>query len=223
MLGCSRLLMRHAVLLFALAASQAVPAEELTLRDDKIAQTPQGREQLKYLVNCALPADVTVIASAGEQRYALPGAMGLAPAWATRPLTPSEQRRVSACMLARTNLFGVPVQISMRSDAADATKSLEADAGERRDYPFFEAGFFGNLFQEQPEGYVCTGDAPSSRMRHLRSLLRVCSLPITNAPGASYVSRCGFVMVGACRDHAFVQNGVDYSADVLNVYLPASK
>jgi hypothetical protein len=220
---CSGLFMNHVrlgVCWLALAASSASSATELTLRDEQFAQTPRGREQLKYLVNCALPADVTVVATADNQRYTFPGGMGLAPGWSTQPLTTAEQRRVSACMLARTNFFGVPVQISVRNDAANASASLQTDDAERRDYPFFEAGFFGNLFEEKPSGFVCTGDTPPSRARHLRTLLRVCSLP---GQVAQDISRCGFVMVGSCSEHAFVQNGVDYSADVLKVYLPAAK
>jgi hypothetical protein len=220
---CTGLLLRYGALLFLLATSAALPAAELMLRDEKLAQTAEGREQLKYLVNCALPADATVVAVADNQRFSFPGGMGLAPGWATKPLTAAEQRRVSACMLARTNRFGVPVQLSIRSDAADAPTSLHADADERREFSFFEAGFFGNLFLEQPEGYVCTGDTPSQRMPHLRSLLRVCSLPMTGTETASGISRCGFVMVGACKGRPFVQNGTDYSSDVLNVYLPGPR
>lgn len=217
---CTGLLLRYGALLFLLAISAAGDAAELMLRDEKLAQTAEGRQQLKYLVNCALPADDTLIAVADNQRFSFPGGMGLAPEWATRPLTAAQQRRVSACMLARTNRFGVPVQISIRSDAADAPESLRTDADERRAFPFFEAGFFGNLFLEKPEGYVCTGETPPQRTPHLRSLLRVCSLPMTGEHAASGISRCGFVMVGACKEHAFVQNGTDYSSDVLNVYLP---
>ena len=33
----------------------------------------------------------------------------------------------------------------------------------------------------------------------------------------------GFVMVGACKGRPFVQNGTDYSSDVLNVYLPGPR
>lgn len=220
---CTGLLLRYGALLFLLAPSAALPAAELMLRDEKLAQTAEGRQQLKYLVNCALPADATVIAVADNQRFSFPGSMGLAPDWATRPLTAAQQRRVSACMLARTNRFGVPVQLSIRSDATDAPESLHTDADERRKFPFFEAGFFGNLFLPQPEGYVCTGDTPPQRTPHLRSLLRVCSLPLSGADAASGISRCGFVMVGACKERSFVQNGTDYSSDVLNVYLPGPR
>lgn len=220
---CTRLLLRYGTLLFLLLTSTALPAAEVMLRDAKMAQTAEGREQLKYLVSCALPRDTTVIAVADNQRFSFPGSMGLAPSWATRPLTAAEQRRVSACMLARTNRFGVPVQLSLRSDAADAPESLHADADERHGFPFFEAGFFGNLFLENPEAYVCTGDTPPQRMPHLRSLLRVCSLPMSGTEASSGISRCGFIIVGSCKDRPFVQNRTDYSSEVLNVYLPGPK
>lgn len=220
---CPRLLLRYSALLFLLAASAALPAAELMLRDAKMAQTAEGREQLKYLVSCALPQDTTVIAVADNKRFSFPGSMGLAPGWATQSLTAAEQRQVSACMLARTNRFGVPVQLSLRSDAADAPESLHADADEQRGFPFFEAGFFGNLFLEHPEGYVCTGDTTPQGTPHLRSLLRVCSLPMSGTDASSRVSRCEFIIVGSCKERPFVQNGTDYSSEVLNVYLPGPK
>ncbi len=223
MLRCTGLFLRYVALLFLLATAGAGHAIEFTLRDEKLAQTAEGRQQLKYLVNCALPADASVIAVVDDQRFSFPGGMGLAPEWATQPLTAAQQRRVSACMLARTNRFGVPVQLSIRSEATDAPESLRTDADERRAFPFFEAGFFGNLFLEQPEGYVCTGETQPQRTPHLRSLLRVCSLPMSGAHAASGISRCGFVMVGACKERPFMQNGADYSSDVLNVYLPGPR
>lgn len=207
-----------AALLF-LAASSAAPAAELTLRDEKLAMTQEGREQLKYLVSCALGPEDTVTARANDRQYVFHGSMGLAPGWAVRPLSDREQRLVSACIFARTNYFGVPVQISMRSDAPDAPESLRADSSERRDYPFFEGGFFGNLFLESPEAYVCTGDDVPGRVPHLRASLRVCSLPLQGNGGAQ-VSRCRFVMAGDCAARMFIRNGVDYSSEVLKVYLP---
>src|SRR4051794_453827 len=90
---------------------------ELALRDEILVQSPDGRQVLKYLVSCALPADVTVVAEHGGQRYSFPGGAALAPAWSTRALSAAEERLVSACMLARTNFFGKPVEISMRNDA----------------------------------------------------------------------------------------------------------
>src|SRR4051812_30803658 len=98
-MSCSGLL-RFCALVFLLAASTALPAAELMLRDEKLAQTPEGRQQLKYLVSCAVPEGTTVIAIAGNERFAFPGSMGLAPGWTTQPLTDGERRRVSACMLA---------------------------------------------------------------------------------------------------------------------------
>jgi hypothetical protein len=198
-------------------------AAEFNLRDEKLVKTPEGREQLKYLVGCALAPEDSVTAQAGNLHYVFHGSMGLAPGWATRPLNDREQRMVSACIFARTNYFGVPVQISMRSDAADAPESLRSDSSEQRDYPFFEGGFFGNLFLEKPEAYVCTGDDSPARMAHLRALLRVCSLPLQQQHASLPVSQCHFVIAGACSMRAFHRNGVDYSSEVLKVYLPGRK
>ncbi|RZI43553.1 hypothetical protein EGT07_07175 [Herbaspirillum sp. HC18] len=207
-------------LFFLAGIAATTPAAELTLRDEKIAQIAEGRTQLKYLVNCALAPDDTVIADVDGRRYTFHGGMELAPAWATQPLSTQEQRLVSACILARTNYFGVPVQLSIRSDAGDVPASLSTDIDERRDYPFFEGGFFGNIFLEQPEAYVCTDDNGADRVPHLRSLLRVCSLPMTSQQS---ISRCGFTIAGDCGSEAYLQNGADYSTQVLKAFLPGRK
>jgi len=203
---------------------QTAFATELTLRDEQLVQTPEGRQLLKYIVNCALPADVTLAFKVKDERYVLPGALGLAPGWSTRALTGQEERRVSACVLARTNFFGIPVQLSMRSDAPDMQHALKADGSEQHAFPFFEAAFFGNIFKPRQEMYVCMGDVPGgeypARQKHLGSLLRVCSLA-ANGSVAGNLSRCGFVMAGSCNAPIFRQNDIDYSADAIRVYLPA--
>ena len=212
-----------AVLAVALqVAGSPAAAEQLTLRDRTLVQTAMGRQLLQYLVNCALPPETTLAFEVDSTAYVLPGGLGLAPAWAERPLTEQEERRVSGCILARTNFFGVPVQLSMRSEAADAREVLKAGEQERQAFPFFEAAFFGNIFQPERETYVCTGDNSPRRQVHLQSLLRVCSLPASDAAGATSQSRCSFVITGACKDESFQRQGIDYTADAIRVYLPAA-
>lgn len=207
---------------FFLLAALAAPASaaELTLHDEVLAQTADGRELLKYLVSCALPEGTTAVASAGSERFSFAGKMGLAPAWSARGMTEHEERLVSACLIARTNHFGVTVQISMRNDASNAPASLQTDAREKAQFPFFEGSFFGNLFKEKPEAYVCTGNPAKERHRHLTQLQRVCTLPRINSDSPRSASVCNFVIVGNCHDQPFVQNGVDYAAERISVYLP---
>jgi hypothetical protein len=69
---------------------------------------------------------------------------------ATGTCDESCQRWVSACVLARTNAYGVHVDISMRApaDAPDAIKqALKVSDAERAAYPLREGAYFGNLFK----------------------------------------------------------------------------
>jgi hypothetical protein len=210
--------------LLALVAWTAAPAAEHVLRDDALAQTPRGRQDLKYLVGCALPQGTAVVATVDGMAHRFEGSMGLAPDWLTRPLTEPQQRLVSACILARSNFHGKTVLIAISSDAVGATPSLKRTPEEEREFPFLEAGFFGNLFKAQPEAYVCTAGTSPARERHLQALFRVCSLPPDDVPPdkavRGMVSRCGFVLAGECRMRPFVQGGTDHTAEVLTVHLP---
>lgn len=116
-------------------------------------------------------------------------------------------------MVARTNCFRVLVQILMRIDAADVPDSLCADRGEQRDFPVFEGGFFGNIFLERSEAYVCTSDGEPGTIPHLRSLLCVCSLPLDGGANAQ-ISRCGFLIAGPCASRHAVQTALHYWAEV---------
>jgi hypothetical protein len=193
-----------------------VSAEEYQLRNDELAQTEQGRQLLKYMVSCALPAGESIVVTVDE-KYIFQGALGLVPDWAHQPMTEEEKRRLSSCLAAHTNFFGKPVQISLRSDDPAASESLRTTAEERANFPFFEGGFFGNYFIPHPVSYVCLGDTPVERDQHLASLLRVCTI---KNEGDTELSRCDFKVVGLCKDKPFVQDGVDYSKEVLWVYLP---
>src|SRR5262245_17274548 len=104
----------------AVTAPQAVaPAVDsstpVALADPTLASTAAKRAQLRYLVRSALPAQSTVYADAEGERFTFQGSMGLAPRWLTAAMTPSEERWVSACLLAHVNYFGKKVQVSMRA------------------------------------------------------------------------------------------------------------
>src|SRR5215831_14036749 len=92
---------------FSHRVAQAVPAPAETstagsasqreLADPTLASTAAKREQLTYLVRCALPADVTVYTQQEAERFTFTGGLGLAPRWLDAPMTPREERWVSAC------------------------------------------------------------------------------------------------------------------------------
>jgi hypothetical protein len=162
--------------------NSAEVSERLKLKNMAMAQTEHGRELLKYLVSCALQPNVSVSFDAAGQSFEYPGSLGLVPQWSHRSLTLEEEQIISACILARTNYFGKTVKLSMRNESLPA---LQPDESELRDFPFFEASFFGNIFKAEPEHFVCIGEAKADREKRLEALLRVCSLGPANSPSLS--------------------------------------
>jgi hypothetical protein len=179
-----------------------------------------GRRQLlQYIVGCALPEDVTLTVELKGRAYAFSGGSGLAPAWTERGLTLAEQRWVSACVFARTNHFGKQVVISLRS-SAPAAKSLHAPKTERRDFSLFEGGFFGNLFQERPVAYACTGDRSPERAADPILEDRVCTERSgASSPSGAPLTRCGFILTGSCDDPRSFRVGDQVFREVIYTYL----
>lgn len=200
------------------AATSAAPPAVRELADPAAVHDAQGSELMRYLVSCALPAGVVVRhpQPRAGQPATFHGRMGLAPGWMSGALTPREQRLLTACLLARSNALGVPVQISMRSPRADAEPALRASDEERRSHGRLEGAFFGNLFGPVPRAYVCTGGAAPDRARWLQTHARLCTLPGAQ-PG---LTRCGFVDTGACAPPAYRQDGVEHAGERIEVWLP---
>ena len=118
----------------SLAALQAATADGAAVR-----------QLLKYTVSCALGPTQSFAFSWTDaislnHNEVYWGLLGIAPTWATSPLTDEgSQRLVSACLAARVNYYGVSVVISMRSaldPLATATNSAELAA-----YPHIEGAF----------------------------------------------------------------------------------
>lgn len=210
-------------LLCGAAAADDAPARTLKLRNPAMAANTDGRMLVKYLVSCALPAGTVVEVASEGGTHRFPGSMGLAPAWAERDLNEAEQRLVSGCILARTNRYGLPVLLSMRNDDPEAPPALQADAEERHAHTHFEGAFFGNLFEPGSPAYACLGGSPGAeRTRALEASLRVCTLPSRGEAPAG-LTRCGFIVVGQCDAAGYVQDGVDYSAAAVQVFLKAAE
>jgi hypothetical protein len=186
----------------------APPRRAVELADPVHASTPEKREDLAYLAQCALPADVEL--RSGE--HVFPGLIGLAPGWVGEPLTQSQERWVSACMLAHGNAFGKHVTISLRAEPAPVP-FLRPDDEERARFPVFEGGFFGDVFSKERVGYACSGGPGVHRDR-------VCTEPSgeTTEDGKP-LTRCGLVLTGPCSDPAsFVVNGRRYT-EIVYTYL----
>lgn len=201
------------------------PGAIRTLRDTPLLRSADGRKQLQYLVSCALSPQQAVRYNVDGQSIVLRGSMALAPAWFDTALDSLAQRRVSACILARTNYFGQRVEISMRAHWPDAPPALRTDAQEERDFPRMEGQFFGNLFSAAPSAYVCTPPLPDAnaereQARWAASHKRICAQ--SDGQDAQR-SACHFVRLGNCTASQLLQDGVDYSDSAISVYLPGEQ
>src|SRR5262245_40223696 len=70
--------------------------------------TADGREVLSYIVSCALPAGMSLVATASDGTvYEFPGEIGLARSWLHHPLSEIGKGWISACLFARVNAHDV--------------------------------------------------------------------------------------------------------------------
>jgi hypothetical protein len=187
------------------------PPQEVELADPTLAATETARHQLKYLVHCALPDSVVLVSMQGHERFTFPGHLGLAPEWLKAPLTPLQERWVSACMLALTNYAGKHVEVSLHAKPG-AAPFLAQTKEETRGYSLLEGGFFGNLFSPHPVAYVCTGTHTKLEAQDPVFRDRLCA----KASGDSTrdgkpLTVCQFILTGPCSDPAsFTVNSQTY-------------
>lgn len=172
-----------------LLSANLLSANSLTVQN--MVNTSGGRMVLSYVVSCALPAGTSMSAtdSTGVS-YTFNGSIGLAPEWATGVPTASNRRWVSACVLARTNYFGVSVPISVR---ADNNVKLTASSSEITTYNEAEGAFWGDLFGTTPYEYTCAAQAFTTTTNTGIEGLRDCS---RSTDGVK--SMCGFTFTGYC-------------------------
>jgi len=155
-----------------------------------LIETADGREVFWYVVACALPAgsSVTVQDSTGHS-YTFWGEIGLAPGWETATPTIADRHWVTACLLARTNYYGVEVQISMRgSHPALATTLTETST-----FKVAEGGFYGDLFDTAAQSwYACGSKRWTSTLA--ADAQRTCTISqdgVTTMCGFTYTYFCG--------------------------------
>lgn len=158
-----------------------------------LLESADGREVLGYLVGCALAADDGITVTTRTGKFSFRGALGLAPAWKTRAPSPSERRWVSACIYARTNLYGVAIPVSLRG----AHPALTTPPGEQLGYLLVEGAFYGDLFDPvAPTAYACSALVKETGLPVSTLGARACARPV---PGEDpSVTGCGFAYVGPC-------------------------
>jgi len=193
---------------------------ELDIPADSYFAGTEGRGLLKYLVRCALDADTEAHLSLSGEKFTFMGGAGLAPEWANRALTLTEQRWVSACIFALTNKFGKSVRVDLR---AAHPKIGEETEEEKRKYPLHEGGFFGNLFLPVPVSYVCEGAGRKKMLDYPISKLRLCAQPWgtgTTTPGSHQLSECGFIITGSCNSTSSFVVNAEHINEVVHTWLP---
>lgn len=201
----------------------SLPPQEVELADPTLAVTETARHQLKYLAKCALPDSVLLFSVQGHERFTFPGHLGLAPEWLKTPLTPLQERWVSACMLALTNYVGKHVEVSLHAKPG-AAPFLAPSKEETRAYSILEGGFFGNLFSTHPVAYVCSGTHMKIEAQDSVFRDRLC----TKASGdrtrdGKPLTVCQFILTGPCSDPAsFTVNSQPYD-EVIFVSLKPTK
>jgi hypothetical protein len=166
-----------------------------------------------------MPKDVTLHASFQKKDYSFPGNLGLAPEWLHNGMDTKAERWVSACVLARTNYFGQPIQISLRSDK-NKNPALAASPKELKDYTLYEGGFFGNIFGKFLKPYTCLGER--SQKNNADDILkwRVCTEDSgVQTPAGQKISKCNFIITGACNDPKNLKVAGETYDEVIKVYL----
>lgn len=202
-------------------SSKVIQDTKLVEIPSSLADNPTKREQLEYLVSCALTEGTTAYTKVEGEKYSFTGSMGLAPDWLDKGLTFKEKRWVSACMLARTNFFGKAVQISMRvsEEMQTLTKNLKATPEEIEEYSIFEGGFFGNLFTENPVAYTCLGDRTAEDNADFILEDRICTKEANVFDSGEKVSNCGFIITGQCSDPESFKVENKVYKEVIFIYL----
>jgi uncharacterized protein YjbI with pentapeptide repeats len=179
--------------------------------------TEEGRSLLRYTATCALTPEQALTFSVDGAAYRYEGNFGVTPEWLDRMLTETEERWLSACLIAHVNGLGENVLISMRAEGI-----VGADEAERASHPVHEGAFFGSFgqarlfscFAEEAEEAMAL--SPDRARRLCTDRDNVCSIESVGACEsvcATYVDGYGWSDCEA--------GGAVY-AEVMNVYLLGS-
>lgn len=201
--------------ILGLAIASSAMAEKVPLQNPDWLASQEKRSLLGFITECALRKDQFLITQNDDFTFEFYGRLGIAPTWNgfSGSLTATEQRWVSSCVLARVNYFGTPVPFNLRTDKKSSLYTPVTEA-ELDEFPYYEGGYFGNIFQSTQKKYVCQGDAPKTL---LVGKNRICSIPALE--GDSNISACGFTIVGNCDDASVFNLDNTVYKEVFHVWL----
>jgi hypothetical protein len=178
--------------------SNALDSNALSAIQNPTATGTESRRLMRYMVTCALkPSDTFEFSWTDndgvvhDETYV--GYLGLAPEWATGPLSNRGKQMVSACLAAHVNYYSVPVVISIRS--GEAPLRLHPNSNELCAYPDVEGAFWGDIWSADRKVYACYN---GSKVNNSRAHMRDCATGHVNADGS--ISECGIIeIVGECK------------------------
>ncbi len=172
-------------------SSNQLSSNRFNLTNADLIETDDGREVLTYLVSCAIPEGISLAGTDSQgNQYEFFGELGIAPRWLDHPLNRTEKGWVSACLFARVNVDGVPVQISLRGPSS----ALTVTPDEQANWTLQEGAFYGMYFT--PPGQPINWNACRGRDSEQAQLFeRACAQPDPQNPGKTL---CGFNFAGDC-------------------------
>jgi hypothetical protein len=93
-----------------------------------------SRIVMKYLVSCALTDEQTITWTDPFDgvSYSWTGGYGICPAWNEKFPTTTCQERVSACLMARVNAFGIRVPLSLRGQPLEVDQTATTSKNDRQ-------------------------------------------------------------------------------------------
>lgn len=173
----------------AKTAASAIGAASLSSNSAAIQtliSTASGQAMFAVIVRCAVSSGQSVTATGPGGPIVFAGQMGVASAWQLAVPTQANKRWTTACVMARTNVFGLTTQVSLRHDTF---LPLISSSAERAAYPIAVGAFYGDLFQAAPRTYACGAIAwpPGS------DPLVECARTING-----WTTNCGFTWTGLC-------------------------
>ncbi|WP_437821081.1 hypothetical protein [Sorangium sp. So ce1078] len=146
----------------------------------------RGRHLVERVVDCALPAGTEV--EAGGRSFG--GSIGLAPQWASAPLSaPASRRWMTACLLQSLNALSAPVAVHLTGGHPALADAPNSDASE---YTVRDAIMFGDLFHgDRPTAFACADNSLFDECGvalSAKTLKRICGQSPT----------CGLTLLGHC-------------------------
>ena len=138
-----------------------------------------------YLSQCSFSKNKKIQLSDQTQ---FSGYYGLAPQADQNPLSSTEKKWVSACLLSLTNATGTHVLVALQG----VHRNLERLATVRSRFTILEGAFYGDVFSQEKVLYACQGNSAQLRS-DLIAKRRLCTLSELGGQ-----SRCGFTITGSC-------------------------